>query len=372
VVMKVMAYTHLHRTRNPTGVGNHMIQMVQGLWRASGVEVIVVAPRNQLDEMGRIPMQNPLAGIPARGLPLDRRWLEAMWERLDTPKLDHWCRGADWVYTPTEAYIAVRGPRLAVTVHDLHAFETNLPWSNSPAHQALRRRWAAMFRPIIKRADLILAPSDFTRRRLVELLGAKDERIAVVGNGVDSTFFDPPAEGEPTECYGGRYVVVIGGLTRRKGGDLVLRTARELQRLAPDLRVLIAGIGEREFDAPASELPNVMCLGFVGAAQLVRLLRGAVAMMFLSRYEGFGIPLAEAMAAGTPVIASRCAALPEVVGEAGLLVDAENSGEVAAAIKMLSSDGTAWSDLSRRGRKRAEAYRWEICVERLLTVLRTS
>ena len=80
---------------------------------------------------------------------------------VGAPKLDHWCRGVDWVYTPTEAYIAVRGPRLAVTVHDLHAFETNLPWSNSPAHQALRRRWAAMFRPIIKRADLILAPSDF-------------------------------------------------------------------------------------------------------------------------------------------------------------------------------------------------------------------
>ena len=93
-------------------------------------------------------------------------------------------------------------------------------------------------------------------------------------------------------------------------------------------------------------------------------------MMFLSRYEGFGMPLAEAMAANTPVIASRCAALPEIVGEAGLLVDAENAGEVAAAIKMLSSDRAAWADLSVRGRQRAEAYRWEFCVERLLTALR--
>src|SRR4051812_12296972 len=111
--MRIAAYTHLHRACNPTGVGNHMIQMVQGLSRVPGVEVTVVAPRGQLDEAGRIPAQNALAGITARGLPLGRRWLETMWERLDTPKLDHWCRGADWVYTPTEAYIAVRRPRLA-------------------------------------------------------------------------------------------------------------------------------------------------------------------------------------------------------------------------------------------------------------------
>ena len=368
--MRIAAYTHLHRARNPTGVGNHMIQMVQGLSRAPGVEVTVVAPRSQLDEAGRIPTQSPLAGIPACGLPLGRRWLETMWERLDTPKLDHWCQDADWVYTPTEAYIAVRRPRLAVTVHDLHAFETSLPWSNTPGHQAFRRRWAAMFGPIIERADCILAASEFTRRRLVELLGAKDERIAVVGNGVDPAFFDSPTEVEPVGRYGGRYIVVIGGLTRRKGGDLVLRTAQELQRVVPDCRVIIAGTGEREFDGPASELPNVICLGFVGTAQLIRLLKGAVAMMFLSRYEGFGMPLAEAMAAGTPVIASRCAALPEVVGEAGLLVDPENSSEVAAAIKMLSDDSAAWSDLSARGRQRAEAYRWEFCVERLLAALR--
>jgi len=95
-------------------------------------------------------------------------------------------------------------------------------------------------------------------------------------------------------------------------------------------------------------------------------------MMFLSRYEGFGLPVAEAMAVGTPVVASRSAALREVTGEAGLLVDAERPGEVAAAIKMLSQDSTTWSDLSNRGRKRAAAYRWESCVDRLLAALGTA
>jgi glycosyltransferase involved in cell wall biosynthesis len=344
--------------------------MVHGLWCTPGVDVTILAPRKQLDKACRIPSDNPLAGIPACGLPLDRRWFEAMWECLDTPKVDRWCDGADWVYTPTEAYIATRRPRLAVTVHDLHAFETNLPWSNTPEHQTFRRRWAGMFGPIIKQADCILAVSEFTRGRLIELLGAKAEQIAVVGNGVETAYFDARDGGEISELRGGVYLVVIGGLTRRKGGDLVLRVAQVLRREVPEFQILIAGVGETELEAAAAELPNVTCLGFVDTPKMVHLLRGAVAMMFLSRYEGFGIPVVEAMAVGTPVIASRWGALPEVVGDAGLLVDAGNPAEVVAAVKMLLWDMGARAEFSSRGRKRAEGYRWKRCVERLLAVLR--
>src|SRR5262249_40733781 len=154
-----------------------------------------------------------------------------------------------------------------------------------------------------------------------------------------------------------RYVAVVGGLTRRKGGDLVLRVARELERVAPDLSILILGSGEQEFDPLAAECRNVRCLGFVDVAMLAGLLKGALAMMFLSRYEGFGVPVAEAMAAGTPVVSSNSAALPETVGDAGLVVDADNSREVAAALKLLSLDGAVRADLCSRGRKRAETYR---------------
>ena len=228
-----------------------------------------------------------------------------------------------------------------------------------------------MFRPIVRRADRILAASEFTRRRLVELLGARDDRITIVGNGVDQAFFAASAENQIAHAIR-RNIVVIGGLTRRKGGDLVLRVARELRHHLPDLRVVVAGVGEKEFDAAASELSNVVRLGFVPEAELVRLLQGALAMMFLSRYEGFGIPVLEAMAVGIPVIASRFAALPEVVGDAGLLLDAEEPREVAAAIETLSRDERAWSELSARGRKRAEAYRWGHCVERLVEALRSA
>jgi glycosyltransferase involved in cell wall biosynthesis len=368
--MKVAAYAHLHRTREPTGVGQHLIEMIGGLWHAPEIDLCVLAPRHQLNERGEIPADNPLAGIPARGLPASGRLLEGMWERFDWPKVDRWCRGADWVYTPSEAYIAAAEPKLAVTVHDLHAFETGLPWSNTPEHQIFMRRWTRMFRPIIKRADCLLASSEFTRRRLIELLGAKAERIAVVGNGVAEIFFGPSTDDRFVDSMVRPYIVVVGGLTRRKGGDLVLRTAEVLQQELPELRILVAGAGEAEFYRAAAALPNVALLGFVETPQLVSLLRGAFAMLFLSRYEGFGIPAVEAMAAGTPVITSRFGALPEVVGDAGLLVDAENPAEVAASIKDLLADDTGRRDLIARGRARAEGYRWGACVERLLAVLR--
>jgi glycosyltransferase involved in cell wall biosynthesis len=368
--MKVAAYAHLHRTRAPTGAGQHLIEMLRRLRQAPGVELRVIAPRQQLDKAGRIPAISPLAGIPATGLPANRWLLERMWAELDLPKADRWCGDADWVYTPTEAYIAARRPRLAVTVHDLHAFEAGLPWSSTSEHRHFRRRWTKMFVPIIKHADCLLTPSEFTRRRLVELLGVKTGRIAVVGNGVTEDFFGPPSGIDLGEFQGRPYVMVIGGLTRRKGGDLVLRTAAVLHRDLPDLGILIAGASEPQFYAAAAAIPNITLLGYVETRRLAGLLRSAIAMMFLSRYEGFGIPVVEAMAAGAPVIASRCGALPEVIADAGWLVDAENPGEVTAAVRTLLIDGAARENLRSLGLARAEGYRWDACVRRLLTVLR--
>jgi glycosyltransferase involved in cell wall biosynthesis len=344
--------------------------MVRGLHERSDVEMTVVAPRNQLDSACQIPVGHPLAGIPTQAIPIDRRWLEIIWQHLNLPKADRWCGGADWVYSPAEAYIAVNRPRLAVTVHDLHAFETDLPWSSTPEHQAFRRRWSRMLRPIIEHADCILTVSQFTERRLMELFGVRADRIAVVGNGVDAAYFEPAPDCALGQLQGEAYLVVVGGLTRRKGGDLVLKVAELLQREMPGIRVAVTGFGEAALNHQAAGLSNVVRLGFMETPQLVQLLRGAVAMMFLSRYEGFGIPVVEAMAAGTPVVASRWSALPEVVGDAGLLVDAENASEVVAAIKMLSTDAAARKELRARGKKRAESYRWSDCVDRLVSALR--
>jgi glycosyltransferase involved in cell wall biosynthesis len=367
--MKVCAYAQLHRGAvMPTGVGQHLIHMIRGLWQHPGMDVEILAPRSQLDREEKIPEGNPLAGIAVRGLPFGRRCLEAMWQRANLPKADRWCGDADWIYSPTEVYIAARRPRLAVTVHDLHAFETHLPWSNTREHQAFRRRWSRMMKPIIGHAACILAVSEFTKDRLCKLLEVKPDRVAVVGNGVDPQYFDAP-RGLYPDSGNNPYIVVVGGLTRRKGGDLVLRVARILARECPELRILVAGRGEAAFAPAALAIGNIRLLQHIPTVQLASLLQDATSAIFLSRYEGFGMPVIEAMAAGTPVISSNCGALPEVVGAAGCLLDPEDTGAVVEAIKWLSNDAPARAEYVARGRLRARSFRWEQCVERLVGAL---
>jgi glycosyltransferase involved in cell wall biosynthesis len=194
-------------------------------------------------------------------------------------------------------------------------------------------------------------------------------RVVVIGNGVDPLYFDMPVEPTSVDFREHPYVVVVGGLTKRKGGDLVLQVAQILKRELPGMRILVAGKGEPEFSASANALENITLLQHVPTTQLVSLLRGATAAVLMSRYEGFGIPALEAMAAGTPVISSSSGALPEVIGDAGLLLDSEDVEGTVAAIKWLSTDTVARERYVSRGKIRAEGYRWERCVERLVQAL---
>lgn len=370
--MKIAAYAQLHRgTTMPTGVGQHLIHMVRGLLHHPGIDLCVLAPYNQLDRNGRIPAGDPLAEVPVVGLPLGRRWLEGMWEQLNLPKVDTWCPDADWIYTPTEVYVAGARPRLAVTVHDLHAFEPDLPWSETPEHRAFRRRWTRMMTPIIARASCILTVSEFTRDRLSALLHVAPERVAIIGNGVGEAYFEATSGTGDSEFSDRPYVMVVGGLSRRKGADRVLCMARELRRELPEMRVLVAGRCEAEFCAPAAAIGNMQLLQYVPTDRLARLLRGAIAALMLSRYEGFGIPVLEAMASGAPVISGRAGALPEVVGNAGVLVDADDPAEIVSVIKWLSSDPASSNAYRTRGAAHAQHYRWDRCVERMVNALQS-
>jgi glycosyltransferase involved in cell wall biosynthesis len=369
--VRIAVYAHLHRSKiAPTGVGQHLIHMISGLSKRPDIECRVVAPRDELDNQSRIPEGSPLAGMPVRGLPFGRRWLEASWRYLGAPAIDRWSGPADWIYSPTEVYVATRSARLAITVHDLHAFEPDLPWSRTAEHQAFRARWERTMTPILQRAACIVTVSEFTRGRLRDLLGVDPQRVAVVGNGVDPLYLEAPSGAIDTPSDVSPYVLVVGGLTRRKGGDLILRLAAVLARELPQMRVVVAGTGEQELVDAARRHGNVTLLPHVPTRTLVGLLHGATAALCLSRYEGFGMPVLEAMAAGAPVIASRCGALPEVVADAGILVDGEDSHKVAEAIAWLSADPGTREEYRRRGKARAEASSWDRCVDRLLRSLK--
>lgn len=366
--MKIAAYVHLSNMIPPcTGVRRHAACIIGGLRKRNSVAVL--AARRDLTELGRIPDTSSLAGFPAVPLPVPNTLLERAWFAAGWPPIETWARGYDWLYSPTETFVAARSTPLAVTVHDLMALETDLPWSGSPGHLKMQRRWAWKFRPIVRHAKVLLAVSEFTKQRLMRLLGVAADRIAVVGNGVEDMFFRPPADdtahmlpldpGEP-------YALATGGLTAKKGGSALLAVAEELQRRGSPLRIIVVGFCNEPGLLEASRsLPNIAYAGHVSDERYHALLGRASSLLFLSRYEGFGIPIVESMAMGVPVIASKFASIPEVVGDAGFLVDVDRPTEIADLAEQLMRQPSSAADVVARGRTRAAECRWEQCVARV-------
>jgi alpha-1,3-rhamnosyl/mannosyltransferase len=185
----------------------------------------------------------------------------------------------------------------------------------------------------------VIAVSEFTRGEIVELLGVSAERIAVIPNAVGPPFVadGPAAEGD--------YVLAVGTLEPRKNLALVQQAARAL---AVELRVVGSrGWGDVQVDG---------WLGRVSDDELAALYRGARCLVYPSLYEGFGIPVLEAMACGTPVVTSAGGATEEVAGGAAVLVDPHDVAAIAAGIEEAE---TRREELGGRGRERAAGFTWD-------------
>jgi glycosyltransferase involved in cell wall biosynthesis len=366
--MRVGIYLTPKSFTNPTGQAKHATNMALCLWRQPGVEAVLFAARDQLAANGQMPPGSPLSGLPVRTIPLPARVLHFLWRTFNWPPVDRWCGKVDWVYSPTEIFVPAKNARTTATIHCVNWFEKQLPWSNTSENLQTRRRMAKVFRPIISHADLICTVSEFLKGRICELLEADPSRIAVVGNGVEDKFL---AEGRQSAVSNKPasepYILSVGALESRKGAEHLLALARHLAQTASNLKLVIGGgrYGDPKCISEAEQMPNVTLTDYIGLDELPRLIKGARALLMLSRYETFGIPVVEAMAVGTPVIAARFAALPEIIGEAGILVDATRPTEVSTAL--IALDNIEKSEQYRQlGFQRVQQFTWQACASRLL------
>lgn len=371
--MNILTYIHIRRaTGQTTGVARHAIRMIRGLVDRHHHDVHLLGSREEHREQLANHPNWALADRPMHTSRFSRAILERVWYAAGRPRADRYWPAAQWVYVPNEAYVPVGRAKVAFTVHDLDYLEPDLPWSGEPGVIKARRAWYAKLRPMMRRADVVLAVSEFTRRRIVELLGVNERKIVVVGNGVDERFFRA-AEQEHLSAAANApdvpYLLHIGALMDKKGAGYVIALAKLLHERRSPVQVWISGRIDEKYSPAVAAAPNIRALGFVPDEQIIPMMQKSLALILLSRYEGFGMPPLEAMAVGVPAVVSHFASLPEVVGNAGVIVDPTDPASGVDAVDRLLRDPGHRSDLIARGRVRARSFTWDACVDRLHTAL---
>jgi glycosyltransferase involved in cell wall biosynthesis len=333
-----------------------------------GAEETTPRARNREADLG--------ANFRVRQLPMSNRLWTIVWHRWRLPlPVDLLAGPMDVFHSPDYVLPPVRRGRKVVTVHDLSFLR--YPEGAGPR---LRKYLSRAVPRSAREADLVLADSESTRRDVVDLLRIAAERVEVVYPGVDRQFTvvqetEPLEEVKRLYSLSWPFILTVGTLEPRKNLIALLEAYSVLKKrrgfghklvVAGRRGWLYEGIFQRVEELSLTQ--EVVFLGFVPEEHLPALYSLADVLAFPSIYEGFGLPPLEAMACGTPVVTSNSSSLPEVVGDAGLMVAPDDHQALAEAIARVLDDADLREDLVKRGLARAAEFSWQATGEKLLSV----
>ena len=353
------------------GIARYTLEMVQAVARlpeAAGHEFILYP--------GKMPGSVDLPAnwtyskrrIPSRGIL--RSLLYGLIARLD---------GLDAFYSADYLGPVVSMPcRSVITVHDL--IPIVLPGVTSLQHRLVGSN---LLPRAVRNASVVVAVSQATKSDIIKHIRIPMHKIAVIYEGANPSFH-PRSDGdrkigEVRALYGvgeRPYFLCLGASDPKKNAPAVIRAfSKMVMRVKSECALLMAGgagKGRSSLESLSRELgvrDRVVLAGFVPDEHLPLLMSGARGLCFPSLYEGFGLPVLEAMACGCPVITSDVSSLPEVAGGAALLVDPRDAAQLSLAMERLLTDGTLREDLRARGISRARDFSWENAASRLLELL---
>lgn len=277
--------------------------------------------------------------------------------------------GANRMFFPThlDAPAGLKAP-YAVTAHDM-------------IHSALLDRHYSSFKQrmhiskqieVLENASLIIAVSNHTKEDLLRYARVEEGRVVVVHNGVEKDFRPGAPDALKRFSLPQKFVLNIGGIDWRKNMELLLGSFGALVKSGSDLDLVIAGAieGDPQYSKfmrsieDRSLKPRVHTIGYVSKDELISLYNRASIFFYPSLYEGFGLPVLEAMACGTPVISTNRSSIPEVAGEAAVALDPNEPASFDEALIKLAGSGAEREKLSEAGIKRAKQFSWDICAKK--------
>jgi glycosyltransferase involved in cell wall biosynthesis len=328
-----------------TGVGNYVRGSLAGLAAAAGSEdeLLAFAPASR---SGRRQIEAALAGLEiSQRVPVvpAAHAVRTLWSRVGTPPVERFVGDVDVFHFSDWMYPRQRGGVRSTMVHDL--VPLRFPeW----VHPRTRRMHGAKYRHAARTCDAVIVNSRFTGADVAETLGVQPERIHVAYPGVDAGF---APEGGHVDL-GSPYVLTVATLEPRKN----LATLLEAYRRLGDAGLALAVAGAAGWgDQPSLDLPGVLRLGYTPHDELPRLYRGASVFVYPSLYEGFGMPVLEAMACGIPCVVSSHESLDEACGDAAVRADPHDPDAIAAAIERAVEER---DQLVPRGVEHARSFTW--------------
>jgi len=361
-----------HRLHDPLGTGIHRygVELIRALAAdesSAGLDYAVAS----IDD------PDVAVGASVVHIAPPRRALHLSWAVLKRPVIERFAGGTDLVHVLTPAVPVATSSVLVETVHDL------LPL-RFPSWYRARERW--LFRRALRQAEAdaarVIVPSSAVAADLADSTDIDPARIAVIPEGVDPIFRRPVSEVDVAAVCAryhvepGRFFLFVGAISGRKNLVTALRALADFRKTGSDIPLVVAGPRWRDsadFDTEAQRLrlqSAVRVTGFVSAAELPVLLAAALALVHPSKYEGFGLTPLEAMAAGTPVLAANKGALPEVVGDAGMLLEPDDVDAWSSTMKRISEDVGLRRSMVDRGRTWSERFTWERAARETAAVYR--
>lgn len=344
-----------------TGIGRAVAEVVHALSALDDAPVLVPFTLSFRARQHR-------ADAPAatRYVPIPARVLLATWGRSDLPRIDHWIKPARVLHATNYLTPASRLPTV-ITIHDCSF--VRFPELCSPEV----RRIEPIVRRALRRGASVHTPSEFVADEVrdffaAELGGSESDRVTAIGWGAPAAAPETRVLSAPLAAQLGDnpYVLAIGTIEPRKNYPTLVAAFGEVAAQHPDLRLVLVGAPGPDSDRVQRALQQlapdararVVVTGTVDDAQKQSLLARATVLAYPSVYEGFGLPLLEAMAASIPVVASAAGSIPEVAGDAALLVPPTDVHELASALSELVTNDTTRSRLITRGTERVRDFSW--------------